>query len=231
MKEGIRHFLDTGASLSKMSRRELEEAARALVRGATPTKERIDDAVDELRAHSRRSADFVTELLHNDRRADVDAVTRRGREQLADLLERAADVFSEFVSGDRRRGSADDRAPAAEEPPAETPAEGVAVKKAPAKKGTAKRTAGKKAPAKRTAATEAPAKESPAKESPAKKSPAKRAAATGAPAKKAPAKKAPAKKVSATKASPKKAAARKAPGKKAAAAPQPPTPSQGNSVS
>jgi hypothetical protein len=160
VKEAIRHVLDTGSSLSKMSRRELEETARTLMKSATPTKEKIEDAIEELRAQSRRGADFVSGKVHD---------------ELADLLERVAGVFGDFIG--REHGAEGAKAAA---PATKAPAKTASPKKSPAKKAAAP----KKSPAKKAAPKKSPVKKaavpkkSPTKKSPAKKSPAKKASPT-----------------------------------------------------
>ena len=188
-KEAIRHLLDAGSSLSKMSRRELEEAARTLVRNATPTKERIGDALEELRAQSRRGADFVSDMVQSELKRELDAAGRRRRAELADLFERVAGVFGEFRVREPAQNGTNGHGPTAETPKKAAPKK-AAPKKASPKKASPKKASPKKSTPKKAAPKKSPPKKAPAKKSPAKKAPAKKVAAKKAPAKKAPAKKA-----------------------------------------
>ncbi|HVB04748.1 MAG TPA: hypothetical protein VNF07_00660 [Acidimicrobiales bacterium] len=183
VKEAIRHVLDTSSSLSKMSRRELEETARTLLKSATPTKEKIEDAIEELRAQSRRGADYFGGLVQNELRRELDAAAKKRRAELADLLERVAGVFGDFRrdhSWAPAQGAAAPSEAAAEKSPAKkSPVKVSPAKKASPKKSPAKKASPKKSPAKKTAApSKSPAKKSPAKKAPAKKAPAKRAGPT-----------------------------------------------------
>jgi hypothetical protein len=148
-KEAIRHLLDAGSSLSKMSRRELEETARTVVRNATPTKEKIEDAIEELRAQSRRGADFVSDMVQSELKREFDSAARKRRAELADLFERVAGVFGEM----RERGegtAANGNGPTAETPKKAAPKK-AAPKKAAPKKSSPKKAAPKKAATKRPA--------------------------------------------------------------------------------
>lgn len=187
LKEQIRHYLDTGAQMSKMSRRELEEMLGGFIQSAAPSREKLEDAVEEVRARSRRSAGALSDLVRSEIRKEVEAATRRHREELADLVDRASSLLGDFLSRAPKSGGAKGPADGHERPEADeagsdgsdgtSPAGASAAQAAPARSAAAKKASPTTASAKK-----APAKKAPAKKSPAKKAPAKKAAAKATPA-------------------------------------------------
>src|SRR5580698_1384423 len=97
LRENLRRYLDAGASLSKMSRRELEEMLGEFLHSAAPTREKLEDVVDEVRAAGRRSTEFLADLVRSEVRREVDAAAHRRRAELADLVDRASGMLGDLL--------------------------------------------------------------------------------------------------------------------------------------
>jgi hypothetical protein len=216
-KQHLKHYLDSGtalsASISKMTRSDLESALRELTHPDSDARQRVDDLLEEVRARSRRGAEQLSDLLRNELQREFEMLSKRRNEDLADIVDRAVHLFGTVI-GHSTPASPSDAPPAASAaPPRRGPRSSPATKtSSPATKQSAatEQDVPPTSPAKKAAATASPAKRAAVKKTPAvKKAVAKKTPATT---------KAATKKVSAKQVSAEKASAKKVPAKRAAKA-------------
>lgn len=189
LKEMLKRYAEAGASLSKLTRADLEELARETLRGGGSGRDRVEDLFDEVRTRSRRGVEQLADLVRAEVRREFESRAAKRRDELGEFLERALALVGEYFGpgryanrGDRdatsRPASAAGDGVAPPEPAVTTPATAAATKaaratparKTPAAKAPAKKPAAAKAPAKRPAAAKAPAKKAAGRTAPSRRS-------------------------------------------------------------
>lgn len=187
IKENLRHYLEVGtslsSSLSKMSRADLEKVVRELAESVPSVgRERVEDAVEELRARGMRQATKVAGAV----RGEFDEIASKHRQDLADLVEWAGSRLGDLLGGGRVDSAPRTPSPAAGATKASkksagaraakkaVPAQGAATKAGGAKKAAPAKRAAKKTAVNKAAPTKATATKSGAKKASPSKASAKR---------------------------------------------------------
>jgi len=195
IRENLRRILDTGASLSKLSREELEDIVREMLRGGGSGAEVVEDFVDEVRARSRRGMDLLAGLLRAEVQREHKTVTEGGERVIGELCDRLVGLFGEFLGMTGTKTSAGragehawehrdvraTRVDSARGPTAPHRAETRGKKRPVPKKAAAK-----KAGAKKTAASTSRLRKSPAGAKPSKSRAAKKATPSRTPSGRSP---------------------------------------------
>jgi hypothetical protein len=158
LKRNLKKYFEAGstlsASISKMSRADLERALRGVARPGSDAREKVEDTVEEVWVRSQRGAEKLLDLVRTEIYRDFDKVVGKHREELSDLAERATRLFGAVVGH-----SLEDDETTTEQPSTTkaTAAKQGGTRRAPAKKAPAKRAT----PAKATPTTKATAAKSP----------------------------------------------------------------------
>ena len=148
IREVLRHYIDAGTSLAKMNPKEIEAAVRELFDREHPTREKIEDSLEELRARSRRGVDTLLDFVRAEVRREVEVVSQRRREELADLFERGLGAFEDFISAPRHSRPRDESGESETSEPESAPVSGQSRKAASAPPSRRAKPAGTKQAAK-----------------------------------------------------------------------------------
>jgi hypothetical protein len=160
MRDSVRRLLEQRSPFAGMTRADLEQIVTEFLHGDRRSRERVEDLLEEVRAHSRRSVDRLGQLVRTEVRKEFGSFSPARREEIGEFFERLVGLVGEYFGpGRRERASVPETAPAIAEQPAKVAKKKVAAaKKTATKKATATKAAVKTATVKKAAAKSPAAK-------------------------------------------------------------------------